>query len=410
MNNKDAFFKNVLIVFTGLFSGNFLNLLFQLLIAHKLSPSDFGAFNSLLSIFLLVFTPASTIQYVVAKYSAQYYSNQQTSKLKFFLSDFTVKTLISAAAVFFVFSAAIGSILNGLKISCPPAAYIFPAAISFACIIPVFLGAVQGLERFAWVSTQPVVTGSSKLIVAFVLITLGFNIAGALSALVVSNLITVFILYIPLRNLISFSGAKEDIDYKEILNFLYPVALSSFCYIGLVSMDMIMAKHFFTSESAGLYSLSQMVGKIFLFLPGAISIVMFPKVSGLNAKNLDTSVTLKKSLLYGYILCAAAILIYNVFPAFILTVLTGKVFPESIVLGRLFSFSMSFFALLFILITYFLSIKDMRFIKYLICSVFLQFAALMLFHRDVFQVQIVLCVNSCLTFGTLLLLSRKRIA
>lgn len=170
---------------------------------------------------------------------------------------------------------------------------------------------------------------------------------------------------------------------------------------------MVLVKYFFSPEASGVYSLAQMVGKIFLFLPGAISVVMFPHASGLNATNSDTRSVLKKSLLYAFYLCLCAVFFYNIFPEFTLKLLTGKALPESILLGRLFSISMTFFALCFVLINYFLSLKYLSFIKYLVISVALQFTGILIFHNSLLQVQLVLCVNSFLLF--IFLLSRLRI-
>jgi hypothetical protein len=113
---------------------------------------------------------------------------------------------------------------------------------------------------------------------------------------------------------------------------------------------------------------------------------------------MDTVSTLKRSLLYVLALCILAILFYNFFPAFVLKTLTGKVYYESVLLGRLFSVSMSSFTLLYILISYFLSIKDLRFIKYLVFFTFLQFLGIFLFHKSLIQVQLILCINAILLF------------
>ncbi len=408
MKNTDAFLKNIIVVFSGNFLANFLNLLFQLLIAHKLSPTDFAAFNSLLSIFMLIFMPLSTLQYVVAKYCAEYKALAQGSKLTFLITDFIRKSVILAVSFFIIFWFASGHILNALKINSPVSGYLLTAVIALACLIPVFLGAIQGLEFFGRLSLSLAITGMFKLAIAFVFIVLGCRIAGALGALLISSAINLCIFYFFLRHFISFKAVKEYINYKEILSYTLPVALSSFCFIALVNMDMILVKYFFTPKEAGLYSLSQMVGKIFLFLPSAISIVMFPKVSGLNASNLDTTHTLQRSLVYAAALCVIACLVYNLFPVFVLKILTGKAFAESVVLGRLFSLSMSLFALLFVLITYLLSIKDLRFVKYLVLSTVSQFIGIILFHKSLFQVQAVLCTNAVFIFVILLFLPDKR--
>jgi hypothetical protein len=85
---------------------------------------------------------------------------------------------------------------------------------------------------------------------------------------------------------------------------------------------------------------------------------------------------------------------YNLFPQLALIILTGKSFPESVLLGRLFSVSMTFFAMLFILINYFLSVADFRFIKYLAVFTFLQIAVISTYHNSLVQVQLVLCLSS----------------
>ncbi len=168
--------------------------------------------------------------------------------------------------------------------------------------------------------------------------------------------------------------------------------------MNLVNSDMVLVKYFFSPSDAGLYSLAQMLGKIFLFLPGAISMVMFPRTSGLNAKNMETVSVLKRSLLYVLGLCILSVLFYNFFPSLVLKILTGKAYPESIVLGRLFSVSMTFFALLYILLMYFLSVKDLRFIKYLVFFTALQLLAIAVFHNNLIQVQLILCINAIVLF------------
>jgi O-antigen/teichoic acid export membrane protein len=188
-----------------------------------------------------------------------------------------------------------------------------------------------------------------------------------------------------------------------MLLYLSPIAISNICFVWLVSFDMVLVKYYFSGRESGAYSLAQLVGKIFLFLPGAISIVMFPRTSFLNSTNSNTSAVLNKSLLYAFCLCLSAALFYNIFPSFVLRILTGKALGESIVLGRLFSVSMTFFALCFILINYFLSLKSCKFIKYLVLSVVVQFIGIVLFHNNLIQVQLVLCFNSFLLFVLLIL-------
>ncbi|MDI6605595.1 MAG: oligosaccharide flippase family protein [Candidatus Omnitrophota bacterium] len=409
LRNIDTFSRNVIVVFAGASLFNLFNLLYQLLIAHQLSPAHFAAFNSLLSVFIIICAPLNTIQMAVAKYAAEFRARDEASKINFLLADLFRKFLILGVLTFFIFCFSAIFIINSLKIPSAAAAYIFAGLLAAMWLIPFFRGALQGLESFGVLSFALIVTGVIKLALAFVLVISGYDIAGAMAALLVSELAGLGIYYLALRPHLNNPRnlQKQQIDYRQLFGYLLPVAASFFCFMSLVNADMILVKHFFPAEESGFYSLAQMVGKIFLFLPLAISTVMFPRTSGLNAIKEDTAATLRKSLFFALCLCLAAGLFYNSFPALVLRILTGKAIPESIVLGRLFSVSMSFFTLSYVLILYFLSIKDLRFVKYLFCSLVLQILAIIFFHRDLIQVQLILCLNSIVLFLWHLFLARR---
>lgn len=404
----DTFGKNIILVFLGTSLVNVFNLLYQLLIAHRMSGIDFAGFNSLLAIFILISSPLTTLQTAVAKYTAAFNAQNQLKKIKALLSELIRKTLPLAMITFVIFYFLSFYIMDKLRISSVSAGYILAVLLALSWIMPIFSGALQGLELFKWFVLLSVLGGVLKLLFAFIFISLGFNIAGALSAFLIAILIGMIISFIPLKNFISFKLAENRTNFKDFFSYLAPVAVTLFCFTALVNFDLLLVKYLFSPLEAGFYSLAQMLGKIFLFLPGAISIVMFPKAAGLNAKNMDTDSTLRRSLLYACILCIIANLVYNRFPFFTFKILTGKVFAESVILGRLFGISMSFFTLLFILINYFLSIKDMRFMKYLVLSALLQPLTIILFHKTLIHVQLILCINSILIFFIHLALVYKK--
>jgi O-antigen/teichoic acid export membrane protein len=171
---------------------------------------------------------------------------------------------------------------------------------------------------------------------------------------------------------------------------------------------MVMVRSLFSPHDSGIYALAQMLGKIFLFLPVAISVVMFPRAAKLKASNEDTSVVLRLSALYALALCFGAALTYNLFPALFLKILTGKALPESIALGRLFSVSMSFFTLSFVFMTYFLSLKDFRFIKYMVAGCIAQFICIGIWHDSLFQVQLIICVVAFMLLGVNVILALRK--
>jgi O-antigen/teichoic acid export membrane protein len=409
--NIDTYGRNVILVFFGTSLVNLLNLLYQLLIAHRLSSANFAAFNSLLSIFMLISAPLLTFQAAIAKYCSEFNAQNQADKIKFLVSKFLKNNLFFAVGTFFIFFICSSYLTGKLKVDSVYSGHILAALFALYWIMPVSQGAIQGLELFKWFVSIAVITGVLKLFFAYLFILFGFDVAGALGALLLSVLIGLIISLFPLRKFIRFKASRDVIDtvsqenavnFKEIIYYMLPLATSVFCFMGLVNLDMILVRIFFMPQDSGTYSLGQMVGKIFLFLPWPISIVMFPRTSGLSVKNQDASSILKRSLFYATGLCVLGALIYNLFPSFILKALTGKVDAGSIILGRLFSVSMSLFSLSNILILYFLSIKELRFIKYLVLFTLLEFFSIILFHKSLVQVQLILCVNAGLLFFSLI--------
>jgi O-antigen/teichoic acid export membrane protein len=395
----DGFSRNLLVVFAGTALLNFFNLACQLLIAHRLTPVDFAIFNSLLSLFMIISAPFTTIQSGVAKFISEFTARGERDKAKIFFSGLFKRLAIFSLATLILFYFASSSVIDKLKVPGQFSVYILAIFLSVSCLIPLFTGALMGFEMFGWFSTVSVTAGIVKFVLVLVFFGLGFGIAGALGAFLASAFISIVLFYLPLKDYITFGIEEKGADFRKFFAYLFPVAVSLFCFMSLVNSDMILVKYYFSPENAGPYSLAQMVGKILLFLPSAISMVMFPKTSGQHAKNLDTTATLKRSLLYGIGLCGIAAACYNVWPQFSLKLLTGKTTAEAVLLGRMFSFSMAFFALSFIMILYFLSKNDLRFIRWLVLSVILQVAGIALFHGSLFQVQAVLCVNAVLLFA-----------
>jgi len=406
LKNIDGFTRSIIVVFVGTSVANLFNFLFQLFVAHRFSAPSFAAFNTLLAIYVIIATPLTTLQTAMVKFCAGYNALRETDRLKLLLSRFLKGSLILGVLTFLVFSAVSGKLLAALKISSSGAtASVLTFLIALSWLLPVFLGGVQGLERFGWFSAIAVATGALKLGCAFILLRPGSEMEGALASLLIATIVETLLCLFVLRDVVTFREPPVQIPFRKILAYLLPVAVGSFCFILMVSMDMVMVKLFFSPEDAGFYSLAQMLGKIFLFLPTAISMVMLPKTSGLHATQGETTAPMKKSLLCAAFLCTLAVVVYNIFPEFALRLFTGKSFAQSVLLGRAFSLTMTFFSFVFILITYFLSIEDMRFLVYVICAALLQFAGIYFFHASLIQVQAVMCSTAVVLFAVLLVLA-----
>jgi len=400
---------------------NILSLLYQLYMVRNLSSINYGVLNSLFSILMIVSVPSGTLQTVVTKFTSTFYAINHHERINLLLRSFVKKTSVFGLAIFLILILGSRSICSFLQISSPWLIVILGVTTLFSIILPLTQGGLQGLQRFGYLGLIMITNGSLKLLLGVIFVSIGFGVIGAMSALAISTFIALLLSFIMLASvlprplaLISESSQLKsnspdpEMNFSEIYRYFYAVATVFFCFMVLTNIDVVLVKHFFKPLEAGYYSIAQMVGKIILFLPIAITLVMLPKTSELHAQAKATSHLLKKSLLYVGALCGTAALICLLFPGLIIRLLSGEEHLHCIPLARIFSVTMVFFALVYVLLFYHLSIHHLGFIYPLVLFTILQTLAISMFHKTLSQVLYIMCGNAVLLFVINAYLAFKR--
>jgi O-antigen/teichoic acid export membrane protein len=141
-----------------------------------------------------------------------------------------------------------------------------------------------------------------------------------------------------------------------------------------------------------------MVGKIILFLPLPIVMVMFPKLSTIEGQEKKALSTLGKSLGISGLLCGGTVIFSLLFPLFIVKILSGKEHLECSALVRIFSVNMGLFSCTLILLYYHLSTQRRQFLYPLVFFTFIEIGLITIFHDTLIQVlMIVGIVAFCLS-------------
>lgn len=410
----DKFTKQVILIFFYLSIFNLLNLLFQLYMVRTLHPVEYGILNSLLSILVIISLPAGTIQTAITKFVSTFHAHGQLKKLKLFLINSIKKASILGLLIFTLIFFGSRGISSFLHIQSKIMVIMVGFIMFFSILLPINLGGLLGLNKYGHYGINMTFSGLLKLVISIILVSLGLNIMGALNGIFLSIIITFCLTSIFLkRSITSISNSIEfkdeiyiencgnnqsKVNFLDVYKYIFPVAITSFGFMILTNIDIILVKHFFHPEDAGYYSIAQMVGRVILFLPGPIMTVMFPEIAKLNANSKDVIPTLRKSLKLVFLLCGIVTLVCFYFPSYILRILAKNIYPESIPLVFLFALSMTFFSLANTLSTYFLSINKINFIFPLILFVLLQLILILVFHNTMRQILYILCVISFLVF------------
>jgi O-antigen/teichoic acid export membrane protein len=157
----------------------------------------------------------------------------------------------------------------------------------------------------------------------------------------------------------------------------------------LTTTDVIVAKAVFSDHDAGLYGSASLIGRVILYLPAAIVLVLLPKVAARQAAGRESRDVLTKSLLVTGGFCAVATLVYTLAPKLLVFVAFGSSFEDAAGLLWMFAVAMSGFALLNVLLAYHLGRGESRLSLLLFAGAVAQILLFVAFHGSPEQLLVV---------------------
>jgi O-antigen/teichoic acid export membrane protein len=389
--------------------GNLANYFFQFFMSRHLSPSDYGTLNALLSLLVVVSIPGAAITMVVANYVSRYKAMEEYGKISSFFSGSLKRVTFLGLVLFLVFALFSKVISDFLRIPSIGLVLIVSLIFMTSLCLTVNLGMLQGLQKFSAFGITGSLSGILRLAFGILLIYVGLSVAGALWAGAMANLIIIVMTFFLLRYLFEY-GQDHPVENRsqEVLYYGFPVAISLFCYTALTNLDVVLVKHYFDGPIAGQYAAASILAKIILYLPGAIVMALFPKISEMHVLDRDSKGLLMKALGLTAILSGFTVGLYLLYPP-VVVLLFGQKFNEAIPLIGLFGLAMFPFALISIMINFYLAKRDTGFIYLLAGGTILQIVLITFFHRSLQQILVIMLSNGTgLLLLSLLLIKRRK--
>ena len=392
-----ALVRNSSILFLTMMVGNFSAYFFQLLMSRLLTTAEFGVMNSCLSLCIIAGVPSGVILTVMSRYVSKYNTLDDPGRVSYFYKNSLKIVFYLAVSQLLFFVLLSGPISSYLNISSRYPVMLVGLILFLSLILMANMGALQGLQRFGYMGLNYGVSGIFRLIAGAILIYLGFGVNGAIAASVVSTLPILILSFFVLRSILGHSGTPgvEPVA-REAIAYTIPVIGALACFYALANFDLIMIKHYFNPEEAGIYSGVAVLGRALLFLPAAVVLVLFPMVSASHTQNKDTFGILVKGLLLTGMLTGVGALLYVLVPDFLLSTLLGEKFAVASPLLRLYGFVMLPLALVNVLINFYLARSETRFVYILIVALCLQLGLISIYHGSLFQIIHIMIVVSYL--------------
>jgi O-antigen/teichoic acid export membrane protein len=361
-----------------------LNFVYNVVMARMLGPSKFGHVTVSVTILMLASAVTLSFQLVCAKFVAR----NQTPGAK----ARVYRTLLGKA---WMLSVALGGVVFASQhrvaayLHLPDPRLLAVLAIGIAAYVPLGVrrGAMQGLCSFRRLSANFIIEAGTRLCTGVVLVVLGYGTLGAVGAISAAVLAAYFLIPIGPELRVK-AEAGEPASFGEgiqaIVFFVGQVIISN--------VDIILVKHFFSPDLAGLYAAVALVGRLLYFASWSVVSAMFPVSAAAKPQDEDPKVIVTP-LLVVLTLAVVFILTMSFFPHLIIHAIFGVEFHQGEPLLALYAAATGIYSLSVVIMAYEMSrrIANTGWLQLVFSGVLI--VAISFFHntlRQVITVQIVL--------------------
>lgn len=392
------------LIFFGTLFANIFNFLFNVYMFQTLTPADNGVLATIVSFILLFTLIADSLMPTVVHFAASYFAKNEIDKIRGLFWKFLKIFFIIGAILILVFLVTSPAVAGFFKIDNKW------LVILAACI--VFVNMMANLNRaiiqakllFGYISFVNAATSIAKLAGGVLLVFLGLRVYGALYGFLLGSLIGYLVTFFPLAFLFKNRRLKSDVTLRQLVSYAGPSSVSLLSVTLLITADLLLVKHFYPPEEAGVYAGLSLLGKIIFFLTAPIAMVMFPLVVQRRTRQEKYLHLFMVAFALVSLLSLGVVFFYFLFPEFSIRILLKQDAYLAVkpILG-LFGIHMSLFSLLFLTTNFYLSVKKTKVCIPLFCGAVGQFLLLWFIHDSFFHVTIVsLSVVSLLLISLLL--------
>jgi O-antigen/teichoic acid export membrane protein len=333
-----------LVMLVSMLLVNGFNFAYNMVMARVLGPSAFGHINAAVTILLLASCISLAFQLVCAKFVAR---NVTAGGKTAVIHSLLGKSWIASLALAVLLFAGQKPFAAYLNLPSPWILGVLALGIAAYAPLGVKRGAMQGVCSFHRLGGNFVAEALTRFVVGVGLVIAGYGVLGAVGAISAAVIVAYFVPRLP-GELRVHPEAGEPASFAEALQAII-------FFIGQVvinNIDILLVKHFFPAEPAGVYAAIAQVGRLLYFVCwfGIVN-AMFP-VAAASREEQRKSDALGLPMLMVFGISAAFVLGAALFPRFIMGLLFGSKFGDTGSLLALYTLATGLYSLAVVVIAY----------------------------------------------------------
>jgi O-antigen/teichoic acid export membrane protein len=297
------------------------NLLYNVITARLLGPTGFAHATAVYTLLMLASAITLSFQVVCAKYVAGHEAAEEKAAIFGRLHVRAWMAGVGIGLLLFLFNRTVQAYLN-----LPDPVLISLLALGTAFYIPLGVrrGYIQGIHAFRPLALNFMLEGIARFGGAYLLIRLGLGVKGAVLASVIAVIASYFLAK-PTPGLKSLRAPALPIPFGEglqaIVFFSGQVVINNF--------DIVLVKHFFASDMAGIYAAVSLVGRLVNMCAWSVVNTMFPVSAATRSSDREARPVLFLSLSLVLLILGALILGLWAIPNFVWRTMFGSHFETA---------------------------------------------------------------------------------
>lgn len=378
---------------------------FHILLGRALNPAGFAIVQTINAVLLVVITTASVLQPVVARFVAQFsYSGEPLPGRVVFQYYFSRASLVGLplTALVILLRQPIAAWLN-----VPAGAVGAAAAMLWLSLLrPVVAGMLQGSERFVAFGLTRTLYAVARLGLGLLLVlVLGGGAVAAIIAWPLSSVIALLAGLALLGGSVWRAGPSLPAGLRQQGWRLSANALLAYAaYMSLLNVDLVWVNRGFEPATSGSYATAVLLRRALALLPGAIIIIVYPRLVAVVAQGRLPDRLLALTALVIGLPTLALTLLYAVAGGWLIRLTFGPAYLAAGPWLAPMGLAMIGYGLTSVWLNLYLATRPGPFVTVLVATALLQFWLLEQFQASVGQVLWVFAVGGWLPAGLGLLL------
>jgi O-antigen/teichoic acid export membrane protein len=379
-NIRSLLLGGSLVMLISMLLVNGFNFAYNVFMARVLGPSEFGHINAAITILMIVSSVSLSFQLVCAKFVAR---NEVLGAKSAIVKSLLGKAWIASLAIAVILFAAQKPFAAFLNLPNHWILGLLALGVAVYAPLGVKRGAMQGLCFFPRLGGNFVVEAFTRFAVGVGLVIAGYGVLGAVGAISAAVVMAYFLPPMP-RELRVDAVPGEPASFAEALQAIV-------FFIGQViinNIDILLVKHFFPAEPAGIYAAVAQIGRLLYFVCwfGIVN-AMFPVAA--SRKEQKKSEALGLPLLLVFAISCTFVLVAALFPHFIMNLIFGSRFINIGSLLALYVIATGLYSLSVVLIAFEMSqrIANTGWLQLLISGALV--LVIGFFHQDLHEVIVV---------------------